>query len=1054
MGITDYYFGLQDTYQRQYGDNTVVIIQVGSFYEIYEYDSRLNPDLPDDANHEHIGIATKIGNILNLILTKRNSTDQHSKTNPLMVGFPCIAYDKHKTLLLSHNYTIVRVDQKQPGKDDESSHNIERYVREIVSPGTDLEYSNANDASNNYVISLYIESQKTNIKLEDTPVISGVSCVDVSTGKNIVCEIYSKDTDHMNGFYEINRFLLVHNPREVIINLWGFDEKVDIEKYKQFIYETINLSKYPIVNIKNANKQIETFSQLNYQNGVFNSLFQNQTNRTNQTPQPNQTTQTTQTNQINIKNFNNQIIEFLGLEKLTYGRISYMLLIQYIYEHNSIYIKDLQKPDIVWIDSEKYLILMHNSISQLDIIPTANVSKMKAIHGNKTIDSLLSIVNNCCTPMGKRYAQNLLLNPITDIGCLNKMYDAIDELTQNSMSKISNSFKEIPDIEKYHRKIQLGVIKPRELSCLFNGYIEICNIIKEFSSLKLVKDFIMDADNVSNFNQCFTYVLGILDLDLLSKCTLDGDILILERSFLVKGVDQTADDIQNNMNLYQSKLDGICKYLNEFLVGMRGKKIEATRMGTNTRAINSRNKKANDDSTEVTVLVTTNFKANSLKQSTLDVNICGELKFNSAAKGQTIISSNLIDNYIQLHDALKIKLETYLGGLYKSLILLLSKFVFYAPLTRMIAVIDYIVNNAKNAIKYKYFRPELINDPKRSYLIGTDIRHPIIERILNNEYIPNDVQLDEKKTGYLLYGINSSGKSSYSKAVALNIVMAQAGMFVPSKIKLSPYYKIITRLSGHDDIFKGYSSFVVEMMELRTILRNADEKTLVIADELCRGTESISGISITIATIQELLKRNSSFIISTHLHEIPDIIFDNYDIRGLNDKTNAHVTKSNTTQSVDYERLHICHLSSDYDPVSKLLIYDRKLKDGAGSSLYGLEVAKSVDIDNKFIENANSIRRKLIDDDGLIINNKISRYNAQVVLTQCLLCDGRDDLQTHHLAEQSNADDSKFINYFHKDSKFNLVSLCKQCHQKLHASKMTIVPKQSVNGVIYVMINL
>ncbi|MFN9955062.1 MAG: MutS-related protein, partial [bacterium] len=121
-----------------------------------------------------------------------------------------------------------------------------------------------------------------------------------------------------------------------------------------------------------------------------------------------------------------------------------------------------------------------------------------------------------------------------------------------------------------------------------------------------------------------------------------------------------------------------------------------------------------------------------------------------------------------------------------------------------------------------------------------NLRHPIIERLITNvEYIGNDISLNQN--GILLYGINASGKSSLMKALGLAIIMVQSGMYVPAtSFEFSPYHHIFTRICGNDDIYRGMSSFVVEMSELRNILQRADERSLVIGDEICCGTEAIS----------------------------------------------------------------------------------------------------------------------------------------------------------------------------------------------------------------------
>jgi DNA mismatch repair protein MutS len=144
------------------------------------------------------------------------------------------------------------------------------------------------------------------------------------------------------------------------------------------------------------------------------------------------------------------------------------------------------------------------------------------------------------------------------------------------------------------------------------------------------------------------------------------------------------------------------------------------------------------------------------------------------------------------------------------------------------------------------------------------------------EYIPNDISLgttaENNINGILLYGLNSSGKSTCMKAVGLSIVMAQSGLFVPAtEFSYSPYESLLARITGNDNILKGLSSFALEMTELRAILKRASPKTMVLGDEVCRGTENISAISLVTSTIERLSKTGSNFIFATHLHKVAEM---------------------------------------------------------------------------------------------------------------------------------------------------------------------------------------
>jgi DNA mismatch repair protein MutS len=250
--------------------------------------------------------------------------------------------------------------------------------------------------------------------------------------------------------------------------------------------------------------------------------------------------------------------------------------------------------------------------------------------------------------------------------------------------------------------------------------------------------------------------------------------------------------------------------------------------------------------------------------------------------------------------------------------------------------------------------------------------------------------------------------------------MAQAGLFVPcSEFNYMPYKYIFTRIIGNDNIFKGLSTFAVEMSELRTILRLGDENSLILGDELCSGTEIQSAISIFVAGIQKLHKCKSSFIFATHLHEIID-----YD-------------EISTLNSVKLK-----HMSVVYDKERDTLIYDRKLKDGPGNSMYGLEVCKSLSLPQDFLDAAYEIRMKYHPEGASILSLKTSRYNSKKLVGVCEKCGKSPGTEVHHLQHQSDANSSGYINdsesIFHKNNLANLMTLCESCHNKEH--------KESKNG--------
>ena len=309
-----------------------------------------------------------------------------------------------------------------------------------------------------------------------------------------------------------------------------------------------------------------------------------------------------------------------------------------------------------------------------------------------------------------------------------------------------------------------------------------------------------------------------------------------------------------------------------------------------------------------------------------------------------------------------------------------------------------------------------------------NIRHPIIELLsTSTEYITNDIQINVNHTGMILYGINASGKSSIMKSVGLNLILAQIGCFTAtSNFTYYPYNSIFTRIDHTDNLFKGMSSFEKEIFELKTILSYSNTNSLVLGDELLSSTENVSAISIISATINNFLSKNISFLFASHLHNIPKYIDSNL-------KT----------------KLYIGHLKTEYDDVNKCFIYNRKLQIGESIKNYGLIVAQNILSDALIIKDALQIQNKIINNNVEILENKKSKYNTELNVDKCYICDdcniskkSNDVLEVHHIVFQSKFKDKKCIidekQHIKKNNKSNLVTLCTYHHDQVHNNIISI----------------
>jgi DNA mismatch repair protein MutS len=249
------------------------------------------------------------------------------------------------------------------------------------------------------------------------------------------------------------------------------------------------------------------------------------------------------------------------------------------------------------------------------------------------------------------------------------------------------------------------------------------------------------------------------------------------------------------------------------------------------------------------------------------------------------------------------------------------------------------------------------------------------------------------------------------KAVGLAVIMAQMGMYVPAEnMEYSPFKTLYTRIMGNDNIFRGLSSFALEMTELRTILQYSNKNSLILGDEICRGTEMDSAVSIVSSAVSILCGRKANFLFATHLHKLHEI-----DV---------------IQECVDARRLR--HFYIDLQIENGKILFGRKIYEGVGRKLYGLEVAEHIVENDEFLRIASKVRKQLVECADEIVSSKKSAYNESVYVSECSICHSTSDLEVHHVSSQKFADCSGNIDYFHKNHRGNLVVLCADHHRDVH----------------------
>ena len=911
--VLEEYFTLQKESEEKYGNNTVVIVQIGSFYEIYEVDNQ-------------IGKAKELANILNIQITRKDKSKEHSPKNPYLIGIPVYAVDKFINKMIQHEYTVVKVDQY----DIEGSEKKSRKIDKIYSPSTYIEHDLP---GTNYLVGIIIEVIK-GIKY------AHLSAVDLTTGHSQVYDAYDTHQDKKRVENEIFRFIHSLNPTEILFN-GEHDENI--------------INTYQLHNkIVHFREVLPDYNKPTYQNYFLQKIFGKKEVMT--------------------------LIEYIGLSMYPELVTTFVSTLQFAYEHDHSIIKKIQVPEL--ISDDNILILNNDSIYQLNLISTGNTTKFS---------SLLKVIDKTVTNMGKRLLRERLLRPTTNVEILNKRYDMIDKMfpLQGKFEKILG---EISDLEKKHRKVYLEKLTPIEFYMLSFSYKSVLSLLKITNKVITNKNLKKIKARFSKFvSECNE----IFNLDKLSDVTSLGNI---QCSLFNVGIYEEIDEIQY-------KIAEVKKHLNEL-------SIEYGTVADNKNRLTAVKLVFNDK--EGYHFTTTMLRAKKISKEYPDLTIN---TFKNMAK--------IFSGDIMTHSKTLRLLESQIGELVKEKYLAALKRLFssyHETLRRVIKIVaelDVVCSCAKVSKEYVYSRP-IIDKKEKGFLTIKGLRHPIVERIIHSEYITNDISLGDKEYGMLLYGTNASGKSTTIRAVGDTIVMAQSGMFVPcSHLTFSPFSNIVSKISRNDNLFKGESTFLTEMYEMRNMLKRAGPNSLILADELCSGSESLSATSLVASAMFSLIKNQSTFIFSTHLHSLMEL------------------------ESVkNLEKLSVKHFSVNINEGK--ISYDRKLKNGHGETLYGLEIANALDLGSDFMMKAFEIRSILEKKENVILSTKKSKYNSSIYVHECLNCKKQErevgPLHTHHLNQQKDADKCGVIKgkTFHKNVDHNLVVLCSKCHLNVHRGILTI----------------
>ena len=566
------------------------------------------------------------------------------------------------------------------------------------------------------------------------------------------------------------------------------------------------------------------------------------------------------------------------------------ILLDYIEKTQNKDISSLKDFEVYFKD--KFVYMTNYSIRNLEV--TQNMA-----NGSKK-GSLLSIVDKTSTAAGSRKLKNWLENPLLDINEIKKRQEIVGDFVKHYFEKsdVKTSLKEVYDLERISTKVSYNIVSPKELLNLkktLKQIPQIKNILKGFDSEKLVDI----ANNIDELEDLHDFLEKTIHEEA-GQTVKDGNVIKLgfnEELDSYKNASKNGNKVLLEIEEREKNRTGI-KNLKVGYNKIFGYFIEISKVGLKSV-----------DPTELgyhrkqTLSNCERFISEELKQ-------VEEHIVNSKTKIEEL--------ELQLFQEVKIKIHEYIPRLQR--------------VANTLSDIDVFVSLSDVAEEYGYVKPEF-ND--NNVIDIVDGRHPIVERNVSaDSYISNDCKVEKDENILLITGPNMSGKSTYMRQLALIVILAQIGSFVPASSASLPIFdKIFTRIGASDDLAGGKSTFMVEMIEAKNALVESTANSLLIFDEIGRGTSTYDGIALAqsiLEYINNTIKCKTLF--STHYHELTKL--------------------ENITEGIKN-----IHVSAKEDHGKLIFLY--KINEGPIEKSYGIHVAQLAHLPNDVINGANKILKEL-----------------------------------------------------------------------------------------------
>ena len=590
------------------------------------------------------------------------------------------------------------------------------------------------------------------------------------------------------------------------------------------------------------------------------------------------------------------------------------------------YINETQKRTLQNIN--KISLVKNKSFMTIDLNTRRNLEISENNRDRKKYGTILWVLDKTKTPMGARLMRKMVDEPLQDPKAINMRLNAVSQLVKKLIvrDRISELLKKVKDIERHGGRIAYGNIMPNELVTLKVSLQQIPLIKQELSQiddpyLNECRESLHDVNNV---------------VELIDKSITDDNEIInmKEGNFIKVGFNKELDEYRNAKTLGKVWIEELQKKESEE-TGIKNLKIARNKVFGYYIEVN----RTQIDKVPLRY-VRKQTIANNERYITEDLKEIEEKIVGSEEKAKQLES----DIYSEIKNILSRYVQTF------------------QDISRAVAKIDVILSLAEVAVKNNFVKPTINSNIKELKII--DGRHPVVEQFMNKgEFVVNDTFLDEGDNKIMIItGPNMAGKSTYMRQVAIITLLAHIGSFVPAKEAQIPITdRIFTRVGASDDLAFGQSTFMVEMSEVANILANATDKSLIVLDEIGRGTSTFDGLAIAWSVVEYLSKNfKSKTLFATHYHELTEL--------------------EGVIPGVKNYKISVKELDDD-------VVFLRKIVRGGASRSFGIEVAKLAGVPKLVLDRAKEISKNLekvnkkLDLDIFKENKERAEDNTKTALT-------------------------------------------------------------------------